>query len=69
MSSKIARYVLSYSKPLELLSKDKLSSFHSQYRMIGNNYNQIKEDVKQIVKDELGRIANDENLKHLIQKA
>ena len=33
------------------------------------NYNQIKEDVKQIVKDELGRIANDENLKHLIQKA
>ena len=34
-----------------------------------DNYNQIKEDVKQIVKDELERIANDENLKHLIQKA
>lgn len=34
-----------------------------------DNYNQIKEDVKLIVKDELGRIANDENLKHLIQKA
>ena len=34
-----------------------------------DNYNQIKEDVKQIVKDELGRIANDENLKYLIQKA
>lgn len=33
-----------------------------------DNYNQIKEDVKQIVKDELGRIAADENLKHLIQK-
>ena len=33
---------------------------------IQDNYNQIKEDVKQIVKDELGRIANDENLKHLI---
>jgi len=28
-----------------------------------------KEDVKQIVKDELDRIAGDENLKHLIQKA
>ena len=27
---------------------------------IQDNYNQIKEDVKQIVKDELGRIANDE---------
>ena len=35
---------------------------------IQDNYNQIKEDVKQIVKDELGRITNDENLKHLIQK-
>ena len=35
---------------------------------IQDNYNQIKEDVKQIVKDELGRIANDENLKYLIQK-
>ena len=35
---------------------------------IQDNYNQIKEDVKQIVKDELGRIAADENLKYLIQK-
>ena len=35
---------------------------------IQDNYNQIKEDVKQIVKDELERIATDENLKHLIQK-
>ena len=35
---------------------------------IQDNYNQIKEDVKQIVKDELERIANDEKLKHLIQK-
>ncbi len=36
---------------------------------IQDNYNQIKEDVKQIVKDELERIANDENLKHLIQNS
>ena len=35
---------------------------------IQNNYNRIKEDVKQIIKDELERIAADENLKHLIQK-
>lgn len=33
-----------------------------------DNYNQIKEDVKLIVKDELERIAGDESLKHLIQK-
>lgn len=35
---------------------------------IQDNYNQIKEDVKQIVKEELDRIAGDESLKHLIQK-
>ena len=35
---------------------------------IQDNYNRIKEDVKQIVKEELERIAADENLKHLIQK-
>ena len=35
---------------------------------IQDNYNQIKKDVKQIVKDELERIAGDENLKHLIHK-
>ena len=37
-------------------------------RAIQDNYNQIKEDVKLIVKDELERIAGDESLKHLIQK-
>ena len=36
--------------------------------MIHENYNCIKEEVKQIVKDELARIANDENLSHLLQK-
>ena len=36
--------------------------------MIHENYNRIKNEVKQIVKDELARIANDENLSHLLQK-
>lgn len=36
--------------------------------MIHSNYNRIKEEVKQIVKDELARIVNDENLSHLLQK-
>lgn len=36
--------------------------------MIYSNYNRIKEEVKQIVKNELARIANDENLNHLLQK-
>lgn len=37
-------------------------------KMIHENYNRIKEEVKQIVKEELARIANDENLNHLLQK-
>ena len=35
--------------------------------MIHSNYKRIKDKVKQIVKDELARIANDENLSHLLQ--
>lgn len=34
---------------------------------IKRNYTQIKADIGQIVKDELERISNDENLKHLIK--
>jgi hypothetical protein len=33
---------------------------------VQENYNRIKDDVKQIVKDELERISGDENLKHLL---
>lgn len=33
-----------------------------------DNYNKIKDDVKQIFKDELEGIAGDEDLKHLVQK-
>jgi hypothetical protein len=36
--------------------------------MIEYNYNQIKADVKQIVADELARIAADPELQHLIKK-
>ena len=36
--------------------------------MVQENYNRIKEEVKQVVKDELERIANDDNLKHLLQQ-
>ncbi|MDR2058255.1 MAG: TraM recognition domain-containing protein, partial [Dysgonamonadaceae bacterium] len=37
-------------------------------QVIEDNYNQIKADVKQIVADELARIENDPDLKHLIKK-
>ena len=39
----------------------------SMKERVQENYNCIKEDVKQIVRDELERIANDDNLKHLLQ--
>ena len=37
-------------------------------QMVKENYINIKNDVKQIVKDELERIANDENLCHILNK-
>ncbi|MDR0506836.1 MAG: YWFCY domain-containing protein [Dysgonamonadaceae bacterium] len=37
-------------------------------QVIEQNYNQIKADVKQIVADELNRIAEDPDLQHLIKK-
>jgi hypothetical protein len=37
-------------------------------QVIENNYNEIKADVKQIVADELMRIAEDSELQHLIKK-
>jgi hypothetical protein len=36
--------------------------------MIKENYDRIKAEAKQIVADELERIRNDENLKHLLPK-
>ena len=35
---------------------------------VQENYRRIKEEVKRIVQEELERIANDENLKHLLQQ-
>ncbi|KAA6306651.1 hypothetical protein EZS27_041687 [termite gut metagenome] len=37
-------------------------------QVIEHNYNQIKVDVKQIVADELKRIAEEPELQHLIKK-
>ena len=35
---------------------------------IKDNYNRIKDEVKQIVRDELERIKNDPTLQHLLQQ-
>jgi hypothetical protein len=39
-----------------------------QQQIIEHSYNQIKADVKQIVTEELKRIAEDLDLQHLIKK-
>lgn len=60
----------SHYQPIPIINDFKDANGNdSMKQAIQDNYNRIKEDVKLIVKDELGRIANDENLKHLIQKA
>ena len=60
----------SHYQPIPIINDSKDADGNDCMKQtILDNYNQIKEDVKQIVKDELERIINDENLKHLIQKA
>lgn len=60
----------SHYQPIPIINNFKDADGNDRMKQaILDNYNQIKVDVKLIVKDELGRIANDENLKHLIQKA
>ena len=60
----------SHYQPIPIINDSKDADGNDCMKQtILDNYNQIKEDVKQIFKDELGRIINDENLKHLIQKA
>lgn len=59
----------SHYQPIPIINDFKDSDGNDCMKQaIQDNYNQIKEDVKQIVKDELDRIAGDESLKHLIQK-
>jgi hypothetical protein len=64
----VARETKAYEKIPEIVNfKDKDGNDTMQAE-IDRNYNQIKTDVKQIVTDELKRISEDENLKHLIKK-
>lgn len=59
----------SHYQPIPIINDFKDANGNDYMKQaIQDNYNQIKEDVKQIVKEELERIAADENLKHLIQK-
>jgi hypothetical protein len=64
----VARETKAYKKiPIIAEFTDEAGNDRMQ-EMIEYNYNQIKADVKQIVVDELGRIADDPDLQYLIKK-
>lgn len=66
-AAKIAEEEKSYQKiPVITNFVDENGVDHMQ-EMVQSNYNQIKEDVKQIVTDELERIKNDPSLCHLLE--
>jgi len=64
----VARETKSYEKIPDILDFRDKDGNDTMQAEIECNYNQIKLDVKQIVVDELRRISEDENLKHLIKK-
>ena len=64
MSAEIKRY-----KPIPVITDFTDAEGNDRMReKIQENYNRIKAEVKQIVKDELERIKNDKSLSHLLPK-
>ena len=67
-SEKVAAETKAYKKiPVINEFKDENGNDIMQ-QQLDRNYSQIKADVVQIIEDEMKRIANDENLKHLLQE-
>ena len=66
-TEKVNRETAKYVKIPEILNFTDDDGNDTMQTVIEQNYNQIKADVKQIVTDELKRISEDENLKHLIK--
>ena len=67
-TEKVSRETKAY-KPIPIITDfTDENGNDSMEQMVKDNYINIKSDVKQIVKDELERIANDENLCYLLSK-
>lgn len=67
-SEKVSREEKAY-KPLPIINEFKGADGNDCMKeTIPANYNRIKSEAKQIVKDELERISGDESLSHLISK-
>jgi hypothetical protein len=64
----VARETKAYEKIPEIVSFKDRDGNDTMQAEIERNYNQIKEDVKKIVADELLRIADNPDLQHLIKK-
>jgi len=63
-AAKVSAETKAYEPIPQVLDEDGNDAMQS---VIEQNYNQIKTDVKQIVADELKRIAEDPNLQHLVK--
>lgn len=61
-------FQLEYWRTFQLVSTTDEDGKDCMKETVQANYRRIKEEVKQIVQEELERIANDENLKHLLQQ-
>ena len=67
-NAKVAAEIKRY-KPIPIITDFTDAEGNDRMReKIQENYNRIKTEVKQIVKDELERIKNDESLSHLLPK-
>lgn len=55
-------------KPIPVITDFTDENGNDRMETVQANYRRIKEEVKQIVQEELERIANDDNLKHLLQQ-
>ncbi|GHT11729.1 hypothetical protein FACS189415_4980 [Bacteroidia bacterium] len=67
-NASVARETKAYQKIPDILDFRDGDGNDTMQAEIERNYNQIKADVKQIVAEELSRIAADPDLQHLIKK-
>jgi DNA-binding transcriptional regulator YbjK len=67
-NAKVAAETKAYQKIPEILDFRDADGNDTMQEEIERNYNQIKTDVKRIVAEELKRIEEDEELRHLIKK-
>jgi putative methionine-R-sulfoxide reductase with GAF domain len=65
-SEKVKQQEMSYKKIPTLTSFTDYKGNDYLDRAITDNYNQIKKDVNQLIKNEIKRIENDANLVHLL---